>query len=484
MLDERLAGANRHAWNKWLKAAAVVAIGISGFGLWLAELVIPGEPTGEVGISAPAVSSSAATLGLDDLSEAEPSINADPRERFKQTLGEYVREVEPLIHSQAFASWDAVIQRDLTALKAAALQAFSDGNHADALSLLTTALEKARTALERREAAFTTALAAADASLEQDEYAAASLHITDALRIRPQSPDALRLQAKIEALPEVLVHVEAARIARLENNTQAELQALEEVVKRDPSRPAIRQRLASLRAAIQDDRYSRHIARGFAALEKNDLGSAQEQLSHARQVFPNRPETALLAKQVGELDHGLQVERLLHQARSAGQADDWSAALDAYRQVEAIRPGHAPAIQGRQTAERLLALLSAITAQLDAPHRLTLPSVAAQARELIAHGLEAGQASPQLAARAAELRHTLERYSRQVPVRIVSDGKTTISVRGVGRVGAVVSKLIHLKPGAYRFEGSRSGYKSEIVQVRVPPDAFDVQVEIVCDEPI
>ncbi len=483
MLDERLAGANRYAWNTWLKAAAVVAIGISGFGLWLAELVIPHQPAGEIGSSAPEMSSNATIPGLDDLQSADPSIDADPRERFKQTLGEYMREVEPLIHNQTFASWDAVAQRDLTAMKAAALQAFSDGNHAAALSLLTTALEKARTALEQRETAFTTALAAADASLEQDDYDAASLHIADALRIT-QSPAALRLQAKIEALPEVLVHVEAARIARLENNTQAELRALEEVVKRDSSRPASRQRLVGLRTAIQDDRYSRHIARGFAALEKNDLGSAQEHLNHARALFPNRSETALLTKQVRERDHGLQVERLLHQARSAEQADDWSSALDAYRQVEAIRPGHAPAIQGRQTAERLLALLSAITAQLDAPHRLTLPPVAAQARELIAQGREAEQASPQLAARAAELRHTLERYSRQVPVRIVSDGKTKISVRGVGRVGAVVSKLIHLKPGAYRFEGSRSGYKSEIVQVRVPPDAFDVQVEIVCDEPI
>ena len=484
MLDERLAGANRHARNKWLKAAAVVAIGISGFGLWLAELVIPRQPADEIGRSAPEVASNAAILGLDALPETDPSINADPRERFKQTLGEYVREVEPLIHSPAFASWDAVAQRDLTAMKAAALQAFSDGNHADALSLLTTALEKARAALGQREAAFTTALSAAGASLEQDDYDAASLHIAAALRIRPQSPAALRLQAKIEALPEVLVHVEAARIARLENNTQAELQALEEVVKRDPSRAALRKRLASLRATLQDNRYSRHIARGVAALDKGDLSSAQEHLSHARQVFPNRAETALLAEQVGALDRRLQVEGLLHQARSAAQADDWSSALDAYRQVEAIRPGHAPAIQGRQTAERLLALLSAITAQLDAPHRLTLPPVAAQARELIARGREAEQASPQLAARAAELQHTLERYSRQVPVRIVSDGKTKISVRGVGRVGAVVSKLIHLKPGAYRFEGSRSGYKSEIVQVRVPPDAFDVQVEIVCDEPI
>ena len=148
MLDERLAGANRYAWNTWLKAAAVVAIGISGFGLWLAELVIPHQPAGEIGSSAPEMSSNATIPGLDDLQSADPSIDADPRERFKQTLGEYMREVEPLIHNQTFASWDAVAQRDLTAMKVAALQAFSDGNHAAALSLLTTALEKARTALE------------------------------------------------------------------------------------------------------------------------------------------------------------------------------------------------------------------------------------------------------------------------------------------------------------------------------------------------
>lgn len=493
MLDERLEGANRQARNRWLKAAAVLAIGMSGFGLWFAEMFMNHEPSGRVDPPAPEVSSNTSEIqGLGIIPEADPTIIADlglpididPRERFKETLGEYLREVEPLIHSQAFARWDAVAQHDMVAMKEAALRAFSEGNHADALFRLEVLLEKARDALRQRETAFTTALSAAAASLGQDNYDDAILQITEALRIRPESPDALRLHAKIEKLPGVLVHLEAARIARLENNPQAELQSLEEVIKRDPARSALRNRMTRLRATIQDDRYSRHIARGLAALEKSDLDNAQKQLSQARQLFPNRTETALLARQALELDQALQVERLLQTASSAAQADDWPSALDAYRQVEGIRPGNAPAIQGRQAAERILALLSAVKAHLGAPHRLSSPNVASQAREVIVQSMEAGSASPELAARASELQQMLENYSRQVPVRIVSDGKTKISVRGVGRVGAVVSKLIHLKPGAYRFEGSRSGYKSEIVQVRVSPDAFDVQVEIVCDEPI
>lgn len=498
MLDERLAGANRQAQKRWIKAAVAVLIGLSGFGLWFMEMFMEREP--------PAVPPSA-IQDFGARAEADQPvqpINADPREGFKQTLGEYVREAEPVVRSPEFANWDAPAQRDLVAMKAAAVQTFGEGRHADALFQIEALLEKARGTLRRREAAFTTALSAADASLGQDNYADALLHIREALRIKPESPEALRLQAEIERLPQVLAHLKAAQVARLENNTQAELRALQQLVTLDPSRSAARSRLASLRGAVQDDRYRAQIARGLAALEKNDLDTAHSHLAQARQLFPNRTETALLAKQVDDLDRARQVEGLLQNASAAAQADDWQTAARAYQRVEALRPGHALALQGRQTADRILSLLSAVRAHLGAPHRLSSPNIAAQAQELIEQSREAGRNSPELAVRASELQQALARYSRQVPVRIVSDGKTNIAVRGVGRVGAVLSKLIHLKPGAYKFEGRRSGYKSVIVTrligleeaqdggrgsanpaIHNPAHNPEIPVvEIVCDEPI
>ena len=285
-------------------------------------------------------------------------------------------------------------------------------------------------------------------------------------------------------MPKVLAHLEAARVARLENDPQGELRSLKNVVGLDPARQAVRGRLGTLVTELRDSRYSRHIARGLAALENKNLGKARGHLVQARQLFPDRAETALLARQVLDLDKVIKVEGLVRRARAAAQTDDWSAALDAYRELEGIAPGNEEAVRGGRTAVRILSLRSAIQAFLDAPHRLSSPNVAARAREVAAQSMETGGASPELAARTADLQQKLERYSREISIQVVSDGKTRISVRGVGRVGTVVSKVIRLKPGAYSFEGKRSGYRSKIVKLRVQPDASDVRVEIVCDEPI
>ena len=180
----------------------------------------------------------------------------------------------------------------------------------------------------------------------------------------------------------------------------------------------------------------------------------------------------------------MKTERLFQTARTAQEADDWPAALDAYRALHRLRPNDVAAQAGHQTAQRLVSLLTAVSAHLNAPQRLAADNVAAQAGALIEQSRTARPVSPTLVSRADALARLLDRYSRQVPVQVLSDGKTSVSVRGVGRVGTVVSKVIHLKPGAYRFEGSRSGYRSEIVRVSVPPDGTDVSVQVICDEPI
>ena len=491
MLQERLEGADRSARKKRLTAAVVVVVGLSGFGLWLAEMWVNDRPPA---VNPKPAGSGPAPEARKPNAESEPApavtdhtavpVDTESRERFKEIFGRYLADVEPVILSEAFARWDAGAQREIADMKAAALQAFGEGSHAEALARIEALLAQAREALRLREAAFARALSGARAGLERDDYDGAGLHIAEALRIKPESPEALRLNTRIEGLQKVLVHLEAARVARLENDPQAELRSLENVVRLDPARQAVRGRLGTLVKELRDSRYSRHIARGLAALENKDLGKARRHLVQARQLFPDRAETALLARQVLDLDKVIKVEGLVRRARAAAQADDWSAALDAYRELEGIEPGNEEAVRGGRTAVRILSLRSAIQAFLDAPHRLSSPNVAARAREVAAQSMETRGGSPELAARTADLQQKLERYSREIPIQVVSDGKTRISVRGVGRVGTVVSKVIRLKPGAYSFEGRRSGYRSKIVKVRVQPDASDVRVEIVCDEPI
>ncbi len=351
MLQERLEGADRSARKKRLTAAVVVVVGLSGFGLWLAEMWVNDRPPA---VNPKAAGSGPAPEARKPNAESEPApavtdhtavpVDTHSRERFKEIFGRYLADVEPVILSEAFARWDAGAQREIADMKAAALQAFGEGSHAEALARIEALLAQAREALRLREAAFARALSGALAGLERDDYDGAGLHIAEALRIRPESPEALRLNTRIEGLPKVLAHLDAARVARLENDPQAELRSLENVVRLDPARQAVRGRLGTLVKELRDSRYSRHIARGLAALENKNLGKARGHLVQARQLFPDRAETALLARQVLDLDKVIKVEGLVQRARAAAQADDWSAALDAYRELEGIAPGNEEAV--------------------------------------------------------------------------------------------------------------------------------------------
>jgi hypothetical protein len=74
--------------------------------------------------------------------------------------------------------------------------------------------------------------------------------------------------------------------------------------------------------------------------------------------------------------------------------------------------------------------------------------------------------------------------NRLVPVTIISDNKTFVSVRTVGNVGVVSQKVIELNPGKYTFEGAREGFKSKLVQALIPYDRDLFSVHVICDEPI
>ena len=85
---------------------------------------------------------------------------------------------------------------------------------------------------------------------------------------------------------------------------------------------------------------------------------------------------------------------------------------------------------------------------------------------------------------AEELNNILSLMNRTIAVLISSDEMTYIKVRGVGHVGTVAEKEIELKPGEYTFEGSRTGYVSKLIPVRIPYDKPSFKITIICDEPI
>jgi hypothetical protein len=110
--------------------------------------------------------------------------------------------------------------------------------------------------------------------------------------------------------------------------------------------------------------------------------------------------------------------------------------------------------------------------------------VASNANTMIAEAKPFLNVSPSLNKKSGDLSHLLESMNKKISVEIVSDNQTNIIVRGVGVVGKTESKIIQLKPGRYKFEGKREGFKSRLIDVLIPYDKISYRLNVICDEPI
>ena len=140
--------------------------------------------------------------------------------------------------------------------------------------------------------------------------------------------------------------------------------------------------------------------------------------------------------------------------------------------------------EGLRRANHFLDLLADFRRYFSNPYRLANDNVRNKAEKLLAQAKKASSYSFAIKIQAKELSELIIKTNRLIPVTIISDNKTFVLARRVGKVGIISQKSIQLKPGSYTFEGVRNGFKSKLVQAFIPYDRSDFSVQVICDEPI
>lgn len=429
----------------------------------------------------------APTSPAPELPIAEPIPNVSTevgREEFKAAFKVFERDLAPQIADREFEVWNSNSQRKILAMKDEAAVLFSGGEYSQALVLLRRATERANAEITAREATYKRLMQDASVALNADDYDTAMIQITEALRFRPTSPDAHSLKREIDNLPAILKLLEAARIAHVENNSNSELEHLNQLLALDPSRIGVKERMDALAHSIKEQSFARYVANGIADVNGSALDSARRNLSSARKLYPNRQEVDVLATKIDALARDLETERMLAEALKAGQADNWQAALSFFGQARGIQPENKVAVDGYTLAQAITSAHEELLGYLKAPDRLSSVNVSALAKKAADRARTVASSSPSVVSTIKNLELALTLYNTKVAVRVISDGETMIAVRGVGRVGVVMSKIIELKPGNYSFEGKRLGYKSVLLQVKIPPGIDEFEVSVICNEQI
>lgn len=405
------------------------------------------------------------------------------RARVEQVLGELLSNFETL-ERRSVQRWAAVPYRRARKFYEQGDTAYlkhdwgaAELHYLDALALL-------EPLFDRVEPEFEEALAGARAAFEAGDRAEALRLYELAVAITPNNPEARAGYERAKNLETVMQLVDQGIEFEKELELDAAEASFQKAVEIDPNwTPAVDgvERVRQTRIKMQFDA---RMSEGLASLANGDYLAARAAFRMARQLMPDSREPADGLLQV---DQGLRlnnIHTLEGEAAALENAEHWAAAVKTYEDILEIDGNLSFAMDGLEKARRMSALHQQLDNYISDPDRLAVPSVMKKATSLVVDITRMPEIGPRLAGQRDELSRLLKRAATPVPVELVSDNMTMVSIYKVGVLGNFSHTRLELRPGTYVAVGVRPGFRDVRQEFRVAPEIEMQPVVVRCEEPI
>lgn len=362
--------------------------------------------------------------------------------------------------------------------------AFEAADFSRASGAYGSATTKLRQLEENRPARLRRELEAAADALARLDTTAAETRFRSALVIDPGNSDAMAGLEAVKDLRRSIALSETGNAQLDAGDLEAALETFREAVAADAGYAPAQAGLDRAESEIAERDFGRAMTAAIAALDAQKFGAADRALAEANRVRPGDVAVRDLRQRLVVARQSLALRRLETAARKFEADEAWSKAVAAYKQALGIEATSGFAIAGLARAQKFEELHRQIDFYLDQPARLQSDKPAAHARTVLdaADGIAA--AGRQLAEKRRRLAELLDAARSPVPVRIVSDGKTSVTVYRVARFGAFADRRVELVPGKYTAVGSRDGYRDVRVSFVVPLRSDGITIDVRCTEPI
>ena len=228
------------------------------------------------------------------------------------------------------------------------------------------------------------------------------------------------------------------------------------------------------------------LALGYDALDKADFTTAKTHSDKALSLAKNQTDqqdVTRLQASIRQKETQQNISKLLAKAKASTQKDQWAQAIPLYD--EALQLSFTPEVDAQkkfaktvsQHLQHSTALLKDPDSLLERKNRQLLAQLKQQSR------LTTPQ-SPRLQKNMQKLLLVEQNLEKPVAVTVKSDGKSFIRVLGVGNLGEITAKTITLKPGHYRLEAIRDGYRNQILRIKIPYNRAPEPIFITATEAI
>lgn len=473
-------GPHRWAW---------VGIGVLALlGLWV-FVFLPGQISPPSRKAPPAASEPTAATPAP----ATPSQRGEPaplpyqqvqsereRKRAQDTLSSFVKLQIKLEEEMHVEQWAAEAFRAAQGLANEGDELFADERFDDAIARYNDGIKALEKLVAQGEAQFAAAVAEGRAALEKLDADAASAAFERARQIYPDHPDVTAGLARTATLPDVLDQLAVAAERRADGDLEGARGVYKNIKALDPKTPGVDEALAELDALVAEIRFQSLLSDGYAALNERRFGAASKAFNAALAMRPGSAPALAGLEQVKQGSTLSRIDQLRNEAAQQESDEQWAKANATYGEALAVEGTLKFAQDGRRRTAARAKLDSDLEAAIAQPELLSSDDRFEDAVALYQRAAKMTPAGPRLAGQLDALEAVIERAAHPVPVTLVSDNATEITVYQVGFLGAFDRKQLNLRPGRYVIKGSRDGCRDVRVEVDVEPDMAPLDVR--CQE--
>ena len=404
------------------------------------------------------------------------------RKRAQETLARFVKLQIKLDEEMHVRDWgaDAFDAAQQLANDGDAL--FTKQQFDDAMGNYEKGIAALETLSAQGEARFNDALAAGAHAIDQRDAAAAETAYSTAATVYPNDGRIAEGRSRAKRLPQIVELFDDADRAVERNDWRTALAKYRAIQAIDAKTQGLQAVLNDAQARVADLDYQGVLSTGYAALDSGDYDAAKRAFDTALRQRPNDVAARDGMNQVEQRSTLSDIEQY-HQKATRAEADErWAEAVSNYEKVLAVDASIKFAMDGRARAGARFDLDRKLTAAIADPGALSSDATYAETVQLYQGAVKITSPGPRLTDQLNRLEAALALASEPVPVTLMSDAVTEVTISQLGALGKFTRKEVHLRPGRYVLLGSRDGRRDVRRELMITPQM--APIEIVCQEAI
>lgn len=361
-------------------------------------------------------------------------------------------------------------------------KAYREQRYSDAQAEYNAASNALNAIGERADKVISGAIENGFSAIDAENSAAAKKAFEFALSVDAENARAKLGLARAMTLDQVLALVNEADGYEQLGDTDSALKRYREALALDAQAPKAAPAIARLQQAQLDAKFREAMSTGLAAFDAKQDAKARTAFEQAAKLKPSSAEAQGALSQVNNRILANAIARHLSAANSFEQGEQWSKAAASFRKAIKLDRELNGASASAAHADRRAKLDTNLATTLANPHRLSDDGVHRQALALLSKARAQNVRGPRLSNQIAELDRAITNARTPIPVTLVSDSATDVTLYKVGKLGRFASHAVSVLPGKYVVVGKRDGFRDVRVEFEVSPNNSGSRITVQCKQ--